>query len=294
LRPTIARDILTADNPPVRMIWVTSSNIVNQAPDSRAIAQAFQKVEFKVVVEAFMTDTAERADLILPAALSLEREDLVGAAGHDYINYAAQVFTPPGEAKSDHQILTALGQRLDPPLAVPSTEEIFRTSLQSPYLDVTLEELRAKGFVRALRPEIAFEGLRFAHPDGKHCFPERLHPEPAPPREYPLRLLSLIRRRFMHSQIFPQDQSLPSLVRLSPDSPAWAGIDLSRQVYLASPLGRMPVRPEKMEGLHPGVVLYRRGDWMKLGGGVNRIISPEMTDLGQGAAFYSQHVRIEN
>jgi len=42
------------------------------------------------------------------------------------------------------------------------------------------------------------------------------------------------------------------------------------------------------------VVLYRRGDWMSLGGGVNQLVAAEITDMGDCAAFYSQHVRLEN
>ena len=49
-----------------------------------------------------------------------------------------------------------------------------------------------------------------------------------------------------------------------------------------------------MPGLHPEAVLYRRGDWMKLTGGCNQLIEARLTDMGNGAAFYDQYVRLEN
>jgi hypothetical protein len=59
-------------------------------------------------------------------------------------------------------------------------------------------------------------------------------------------------------------------------------------------LGRLKVTLDIMIGLHPGVVLYRRGDWMNRGGGVNQLITAGLTDIGSGASFYDQYVRLEN
>jgi hypothetical protein len=56
----------------------------------------------------------------------------------------------------------------------------------------------------------------------------------------------------------------------------------------------MRVRLETLPGLYPGAAVYRRGDWMRFGGGANRLIEARLTDLGGGAAFYDQYVRLEN
>lgn len=69
---------------------------------------------------------------------------------------------------------------------------------------------------------------------------------------------------------------------------------MDEEVCLVSPLGRLKVRVEVTPGLHPEVALYRRGDWMKLGGGANQLIAAELTDIGNGAPFYQQYVRLEN
>lgn len=99
------------------MIWVNGFNVVNQAPDSGTIADAFDKVDFKVVVDAFMTDTAMRADLVLPCTLNLEQEDIIGSYLHNYVQYARPAVPPPEGCRDDFTIMTELGKRLDPPLS---------------------------------------------------------------------------------------------------------------------------------------------------------------------------------
>lgn len=290
----IGRSILEADDPPVRMLWINGSNVINQAPDSRQTARAFESVPFKVVVDAFMTDTAQRADLFLPCTLMLEQEDIVASYLHDFVHYVPAVVQPPAWARSDHRIFRELGVRLDPPVVLPDPEAIFRASLDSPHLSVSLEELRAKRFVRAGRPRIAYAGMRFDHTDGKYRFPPELHAEPPASPEYPLRLLTLIRREHIHSQILPEDQAAPPPVWISPDSPHLKNLDLRKNVFMVSPLGRLMVQVKTRSGLHPHTVVYRRGDWMKLGGGANQLIQAGLTDIGGGAPFYQQHVRLEN
>ena len=291
-KPTIGRDILSAE-PTMKMIWANGTNPVNQSPDSRQVTRAFRSVPFKVVVDAFMTDTAELADLILPCTLNLEQENLNPSYFHDFINYARPAFTPPAGARSDHWILTQVGRRLNPPINLPLMEELIAASLPSA-AGVGLEELRRTGYMQIKRPAVSFEGLRFAHPDGRYRFPEELHPDPPAPDGYPLRLLSLIRSEATHSQILPEDHIHPPKVYLAADSPVWATLKNSQPVYMASPLGRLEVQLVELLGVHPDVAVYRRGDWLKLGGGANQLIADVATDQGSGAAYYAQHVRLEN
>ncbi len=290
----IGAEILAARNPPVKMIWVNGINVVNQAPDSRRIARAFEGVEFKVVVDAFMNDTAQRADLILPSKLMLEQEDIIGSYMHEFIQYVRPALAPPDEARDDMWILTEIGKRLDPPIHLPEPETCLRNSLEVPYLQVSLEELRHKGCAMADRPAVAYAGLTFDHPDGKYRFPLILHAQPETDPQYPLQLLTLVRKNAIHSQILPEDHDDVPQIWVAPDNPVLADIDRSSDVYLVSPVGRLKINLRTMPGLHTKVVLYRRGDWMNQGGGVNQLISAAETDLGSGAPFYDQHVRLEN
>ena len=290
----IGREIPAAHDPPIKLIWVNGINVVNQAPDSRQIARALENVEFKVVVDAFMNDTAQRADLILPSTLMLEQEDIIGSYLHEYVQYVRPAMPPPAEARDDMWILTQIGKRLDPPVELPDTETCLQKSLDWPYLQVTLEELRREGCAKADRPEIAYADLAFDHPDGRYRFPLILHPEPAADPQYPLRLLTLVRRSAIHSQILPEDQDGLPRAWVAADNPLLPKIDPDRDVYIVSPLGRLKVALDILPGLHPGVVLCRRGDWMNRGGGVNQLIAAGLTDIGSGAPFYDQYVRLEN
>jgi anaerobic selenocysteine-containing dehydrogenase len=292
--PIIGQELLHAQEPPVKMIWINGSNIVNQGPDSRHIAKALEHVEFKVVVDAFMTDTAERADMVLPSTLMLEQEDIIGSYLHDYIHYVRPVVQAPGECRSDFWILSQLGDLLNPPVILPDVNTCLEQSLKTPYVDISVEELRQRNFISAKRPRIAYAGMRFDHGDGKYRFPVQLHEASPPPSEFPFRLLTLIRRNAMHSQILPQDQQTPPQVWISPDNPGLASLNTSKNVYLVSPLGRLRVVLDILPGLHPEVVVYRRGDWMKCGGGANQLIAAQLTDMGSGAPFYEQYVRLES
>ena len=291
---TIGREVLAARNPPVRFIWVNGINVVNQAPGSPEIIRAFEQVDFKVVVDAFMNDTALRADLILPTTLMLEQEDVIGSYLHSNIQYARAVIPAPELARDDWWIIRNLAKRLDPPVDLPDAETCLKMALETDKLGCSLEDLRREGCVAASLPKVAYADRVFDHKDGKYRFPDQLHPEPAAPEQYPLRLLSLVRRGAIHSQILETDQRQPPGVWVAPDCPALDRIDVRRPVKLVSPLGTMAVELKQMSGLHPNTVLYRRGDWMKCGGGVNQLIKAELTDIGKGAAYYQQYVRLEN
>jgi anaerobic selenocysteine-containing dehydrogenase len=290
----ISREIQDAQDPPIKLIWINGINVVNQAPDSRQIACAFEDVEFKVVVDAFMNDTAQRADLILPSTLMLEQEDIIGSYLHEYVQHVRPALPPPVEARDDLWILTEIGKRLDPPVTLPDTETCLQRSLDQPGLQVTLDQLRRGGCAKADQPKIAYAGLTFDHSDGRYRFPLILHPEPAANPQYPLRLLTLVRRRAIHSQILPEDQDNPPRIWVAPDNPLLPTLDPRQGVYIVSPLGRLKVTLDIMAGLHAAVVLYRRGDWMNRGGGVNQLIAAGLTDIGSGAPFYDQYVRLEN
>jgi anaerobic selenocysteine-containing dehydrogenase len=292
--PTIAKEILAARKPAVKMIWVNCINVVNQAPDSREIIRAFEQVDFKVVVDAFFNDTVQCADLVLPPKLMLEQEDIIGSFLHEYVQYVPEVMDAPGEARDDHWILSEVAKRLAPPITLPDGDTCLRKALDSQYLDTTLEQLRTQNSVRSNWPEIAYADLKFDHRDGKCRFPSTLHPEPPAPADYPLRLLTLIRRKAQHSQILPGQHKVPPEVWVAPENPALADLNFGKEVYLVSPLGKLKVSLKTMAGLHQEVVVYRRGDWMCLGGGANQLIEARLTDMGSGAAFYSQYVRLEN
>ncbi len=291
-KPTIGADLLSA-RPPVRFVWINGTNLVSQSPDADACARALRAVDTTVVVDAFMTDTARCADLILPPTLVLEKEDLVGSYLHDYIQYCRPALAAPGQARPDDWIFRRLAMRLDPPVVLPDAQDCLRASLDSPWLDIDLEMMRKRGWARAKRPETVFNGGVYAHAGGCCRLPERLDEEPAAPEGYPLRLLTLIRRSAQHSQLL-EGETGTAVVQVAAQSLDACSVDPERPVWLVSPLGRMRVSVRVANDLLPGVVVGRRGGWVGKGCGFNRLISAACTDMGENAPYYRQYVRLEN
>lgn len=283
---------IAAAAPPVEFAWVDGHNIVNQVPGATAMSTVFSEIPFTVVVDAFMNDTARRADLILPCALCYEKEDLIGSCMHNAVNYVGKVVDAPGEARDDFSIISDLAGRLTPAIDFPSAEECLRKGLDLPHLNASLEDIRQSGFVMAEHAAIAFEGLRFGHADGFH-FLEKVDEEPALDAEFPLRLLTLVRRNFIHSQIPEAPQGAAPEVFVAENNPLLQRVGEDGDAVMISPLGRLEVRLKGCAELYPNTVIIRRGGWLKNQQCANGLLTSLTTDMGEGAALYSQFVRLE-
>jgi anaerobic selenocysteine-containing dehydrogenase len=278
-------------DPSIDFVWVDGMNLVNQVPDSLAMADALRR-PFTVCVDCFMNDTALAADVILPPALMFEREDVIGSCLHNYVNHEAQAVPPRGNIRVDFDFLADLGLRLAEPVRLPDVDACLREGLRES--GISLDELRSRGFVKANHPPIAFENLKFGHPDGLYRFPEELTPEPAAPATFPLRLLTLVDGKYLQSQVPEKDQAGYPEVVISPDCLGCQELAPEKDVYLVTPLGAMRVLVRFDETLHPGAVVFRRSGWMKYGRVPNVVIQPRSTDMGDGCAYYSQECRLEN
>ena len=291
LKPNLARELRRSD-PPVRMAWVECINPANQFPEAGEVAGALAALDFVVLADAFMTDTAEVADLILPVALMLEQEDVVGSFLHEYVQLSAKAVEPPTGVRTDYEILADLGRRLSSPVALPEPEEALGEALRSRTLNTSLEELRGSGYIRSTHGSVAFENLRFGHKDGLYRLPLHLDPPVLAAKDYPLQLLTLINRRFVHSQILPEDQVGRPVVTVHPRTLESFGL-IPGMAWLVTDLGRLEVHIAADESMHPDCVVYRRGPWVGYGGGVNRIIRFVETDMGGVGAYYEQRCRLE-
>lgn len=274
----------------VRFIWIDGINVANQIPDCTSAARVLENCDFVVTVDAFMNDTAIRSDLILPCALTMEREDILGSAGHNIICCSGKAFEPRGQARSDFEIIWELGKRLFANNPIPPAEECLEIAMRSPSISVTLDELRERGFARTEWPDIAYENFTFGHPDGKMHLPQKLNHESEADG---FNLLTLVRKNYLHSQIPPEKQSgLPDL-SISPSSPLLKGISENSEVSLCTSTGKIKVRIKYDSTIHPETAILRRGGWMKYGRSANTIIEPLLTDMGFGAAYYSQKAWLE-
>ena len=109
--------ILTGDaeallgGPPVTALLIQNTNPVSVAPDQEVVKRGFARDDLFVCVhEQFMTDTAKVADIVLPATMFVEHDDFYTAGGSQYILLGPKLVEPPGECRSNHEVICALAQ----------------------------------------------------------------------------------------------------------------------------------------------------------------------------------------
>ena len=193
----------------VKAIFVYNSNPAVIAPDQSRVLAGFRREDiFTVVHDLFLTDTADYADIILPATSFLEHKDVQGAYGHYYVQLSEQAIAPVGEARSNVALFSALAQRMGftEPCFRDTPDELIAQALRAGSPDqpelmqgFTAETLHAAGGHQRLRfpgeadgkPFLPFTDGIFATPSGKieffsESFAARgLDPLPGfvPPRE---------------------------------------------------------------------------------------------------------------
>src|ERR1041384_7429159 len=111
--------ILTGDaealkgGPPVKAMLIQNTNPMTVAPEQALVRKGFAREDlFMVVHEQFMTETAQMADIVLPATMFMEHDDLYYGGGHQHISVGAKLIEPPGECRSNHEVLQGLARRL--------------------------------------------------------------------------------------------------------------------------------------------------------------------------------------
>ncbi|MDQ2997099.1 MAG: molybdopterin-dependent oxidoreductase, partial [Chloroflexota bacterium] len=168
-----------AQDPPIKSLFVFCANPVASSPNAGAIVKGVQREDlFTVVHDLFMTDTADYADIVLPATSQLEQVDLHKAYGHRNLQYNHAAIAPLGAAKSNWDVMRLLARALGyhEPWLHESAEDAIRgvldaTRANNPRLaDITLERLQAEGTIALHFPpgdDIPFADGRFPTPSGK-------------------------------------------------------------------------------------------------------------------------------
>jgi anaerobic selenocysteine-containing dehydrogenase len=306
----LASELLRAEEP-IRGLFVFNSNPAAVAPDSSRVRRGLAREDlFTVVLEHFQTDTADYADILLPATTFLEHPDLYTAYGHYYLQWAEAVVKPRGEARSNTQIFADLGRRLgvtEPTLAW-TAQEVAQALLDSqhPWLaGITWERLRRERFVRLALPDNFrpyAEGSHF--PDRKVRFapaPRQLVFEEAPTPEYPLRLISPPGAFVLNTTLGNIAPLLKAAggqpqVIIHPQDAAAVALSVSGMVRLNSRYGSIVRQAVVSDQTIAGVVIAVGQWWPKLAPdrkSLNDLTSERLTDLGGGSTFGNVVVRIE-
>jgi anaerobic selenocysteine-containing dehydrogenase len=171
--------VLTGDaealkgGPPVKAMLIQNTNPMSVAPEQALVRQGFAREDLFVAVhEQFMTETADMADIVLPATMFMEHDDLYYGGGHSHISVGAKLIDPPAQCRSNHQVLQGLAGRLGarhPAFDMTPREIIDKTLQASGRGDVaTLEAELWRDLQPDFRTAHYLDG--FAHADGKFHF----------------------------------------------------------------------------------------------------------------------------
>jgi anaerobic selenocysteine-containing dehydrogenase len=316
-------------DPPIRALYVFGANPAASSPNAGRIVAGLRRPDlFTVVHELFLTDTADYADIVLPATSQLEQTDLHKGYGTSLLTYNHPAIAPRGECKSDWEVMGLLASALgfEEPWLHQSADEVIEevlaaTAEKLPALrGITLARLKSEGAVPIrLEDPTPFAGGRFPTPSGKvELFSQTLAEkgiDPLPGRftndeddggvtegdtDYPsdeaLYLLTPASHHFVSSSLANQAGLLknagPPFVEIHPDDAARRGIQAGDTVLVYNGRGSCRLRAVVTDAARPGVLVSPKGRWAKLDGGanVNWTTSDALGDLAGQSTFHSNRV----
>jgi anaerobic selenocysteine-containing dehydrogenase len=319
----LGEDMLKLQDPPLKMAWIERGNPITQNPDTNKTIEAFKKLDFIVVSEQFMTDTAQMANIILPAKNMFEQADLVGSYWNPYIQLRQKIVEPAGEVKPETEVYYLLAKKLninDGLIAQNLLEpgdtavENYLKNCLAKFPSVSWEKLKEGPVLEASYQEIAFADFNFPTPSGKielyseqaaqlwnvNPLPDYLEPIESRTEEnqkYPLNLLTPNCKNRIHSQ-FNNLEMIRSLnpapeLHVHPYDAMQRNIRHGDKVLLFNDRGKLEIRVAINIGLKKGCVSLSNGWWISQGGTPNFLSLGRETDMGHGAAFHDNMVEIK-
>ena len=320
-------DALTAGDPPVRAVIVYNNNPVAVCPDSGKVIAGFSREDlFCVVMDSFLTDTADYADIVLPATTQLEHYDIHKSYGHLYVMANNPAIAPVGESLPNIEVFRRLAARMGFEEACfrDSDEDVARQAIGSGHANLagmSWESLKETGWKRLALPEkfAPFAQGNFHTPSGKCEFysaalkAQGIDPLPFynPPAElpssnpqlakkFPLNFLSPPVRNFLNSSFanlprFREAEGEPSL-ELHPDDAGARGIADGDRVRVFNDRGSFTLKARVNGKPRRGVVVAPSVWWKKFARdrrNANDLTSQRTADLGGAATFYDCLVEVE-
>ncbi len=300
--------------PQIEALVVYNSNPVAVAPHSAQVAAGFAREDlFTVVLEHFLTDTADHADFVLPATTQLEHWDAHMSYGHTYAMLNRPAITPVGQAKSNAEIFRLLALRMGytEPCFADSDETMARGAFVPQMVD--LDELARRGWSQLRIADAPFAQGQFPTPDGKvrvrgfgldvpDHLPnyESVQSSPTLAARYPLAMISPPARHFLNSTFVNVDslraaEKEPRLELHAADAAA-RGITSGATVRVFNDRGEYVCKADVSERARPGVVNGLGVWWRKMGlqgTNVNQLTHQGLTDIGRAPSFYDCLVDVQ-
>ena len=326
---TIGDDLLREASPEfgpkIEALIVYNSNPVAVAPESGVVARGFAREDlFTVVLEHFQTDTADYADIVLPATTQLEHVDAHSAYGHLYMLANNAAIAPLGEAKPNTEIfrLLAASMGFDDACFRESDDEIAAQAFDSKNVRAVhfdWDSLKQKGWQKLNVPDAPFANGGFPTPSGKCEFysaqmlqdgldplPTYTAPYESPAsnpelaRKYPLAMISPPARNFLNSS-FVNVKSLRDTegephLDMHPADAAKRALVGGDTVRIYNDRGSFNAKLRVTDKARIGLVVGLSIWWKKMasdGKNANEVTSQRLTDMGRAPTFYDVLVEVE-
>jgi len=297
--PTFKRSLFSQyvleDKPgKIKGIFVTTSNPVLQLPDITKTIEAFKSIPFKVVIDHFLTDTAQLADYVLPCTHIYEEEDFIfSSMWQPYFYYTERVLSPRQDVKSEFEIFSLLAKKMNMIsfLEKYPHEKTFLEISLAPLLKnmgLSLDDIQGKR-LKLDGNEIPWKNKIFATPSKKFQFINPIENDlqfiSYEDDNYPLHLLSLHPKHSLHSQHFIDENSetLPKIYGSSQTFNEYNVCD-GAEITIYSKSGRIKGIVSIDEGIRLGVLMVYEGWWLK-NQGVNHLTPIGVSDIGNQAVF---------
>ncbi len=310
----LLRDSSAAFGPEIEALIVYNSNPVAVAPESAKVVRGFARDDlFTVVLEHFMTDTADHADYVLPATTQLEHLDVHTSYGHTWVMINEPAVAPLGEAKTNTQIFRELAARMGytEPCFADDDEALARAAFRPEHVD--FDALRAHGWFKlavgdAPLAEGGFQtasgrctiaSAEFGVPDFVPNY-ESAASAPELAARFPLAMISPPARNFLNSS-FVNVKSLRDIegepiVELNEADARARGIGGGQMVRVFNDRGSYRCKAVVSPRARPGVVNGLGVWWRKLGAdgtNVNELTHQRLTDIGRAPSFYDCLVEVQ-
>jgi anaerobic selenocysteine-containing dehydrogenase/GMP synthase-like glutamine amidotransferase len=291
----VGTEILKAEDPPIRMIYVTAANPLCMAANSGKVAEAFGKAEFVVYSGHFMDDTADHAHVFLPATTFLEERDFMASYGHNYVGPVNPAIEPVGECLSEFRMFHELAARFPFADRFRKSEETWLAEICTPIWAQGCDpESLTRGAFRLDAPMVPYADKTFSTPSGKFQFMTEFDPGELtdPPSDYPLRLLTIAPHGYICSERTMAEHEALTEVLLNADQAREMGVRDGEPVLVRSPFGQIKARLRADAATRRDVLVAERGGWTKAGHGLNLLTRDMTSRVGNGTPFYETSVTV--
>jgi len=294
--PKIGEAILSTDNPPIKLIFIASGNPVNLNPNSLKVKKGFESANFVIMIDHFLNDTSDTADLFLPATTYLEEEDLIGSYGHNWVSPINPVISPQGEAKSEFEIFQLLAEKLGFFDEMSGSTKYWLKKLAAPILNqgIIFEDLQKAPQKMVPTSKIPYSDKKFETKSGRFEFIEEFSPKETDIMDFPLKLLSTMAEDFVGA-VVPESELLDGFleVQVHPDVLREENLADGDKALLESPVGSLIVKVKENNEVRKDYILTYKGGWLKYNKCVNVLTEDRISEVGNGTPYYDTRVRIK-